>query len=254
MWRRRLHVLARQGVGRRLRASQGVESPALGPGAAGWREDRSALDRTRRPRQGVLGDCWVVAALLAVHEADPAAGRHLLAPGPGDTWAVTLYVRRRPVRVLVDRTMPVTAQGRWAYAREAGAAPGWVGIVEKAAALHMAGSYRVLARGFGRSGLAVLTGLPVRTHVGLPPASAIDGWLRAGHAIVASTHPASPLVRTEHGPLPRDHVMAVVGADPVTGHVRLRNPWRPDDVLTVDARTFRRGFLSLDRTVATVRR
>ncbi len=211
------------------------------------------MDFTRRPRQGVLGDCWVIGALLAVHEADPAAVRRLLSPTPDGTWAVTLYDRGRPVRMLVDRTMPVTGQGRWAYACESGAAPGWAGLVEKAAALHVAGSYRGLARGFGRFGLAVLTGLPVRTHVRLPSATTIDEWLRTGHAVVASTHPASPLVRTEHGPLPRDHVMAVVGADPVTGHVLLRNPWRPEDVLTLDARTFRRGFLSLDRTTSSIR-
>jgi hypothetical protein len=47
--------------------------------------------------------------------------------------------------------------------------------------------------------------------------------------------------------------MAVVGADPGSGHVHLRNPWRPERVLTVDARTFRRGFLSVERTAEALR-
>ena len=67
-------------------------------------------------------------------------------------------------------------------------------------------------------------------------------------AIAASTHPLSPRVPTSAGPLPRNHVFAVVGADARSGHVLLRNPVRPEQVLTLDARSFRRGFLSLDVT------
>lgn len=258
MWRRRLRELALRGTGRRLPGRQSAPAavlprPALGPGASQWVLDRSTLDLSRRPRQGGLGDCWVMAALLAVHEAAPSAARQLLVPAAEGTWAVVLHEHGQEVHVVVDRAMPVTATGRWAYARESGAGPGWAGIVEKAVALHVAGSYRLLARGFGRFGLAVLTGSRVRTRLRLPSAARIDAWVRAGHAVLASTHPASPLIRTAQGPLPRDHVMAVVGADPVTGHVHLRNPWRPDDVLTVDARTFRRGFLSLDRTLTSIR-
>src|SRR5699024_11812689 len=69
-----------------------------------------------------------------------------------------------------------------------------------------------------------------------------------GRAIAASTHPLSPRVPTSAGPLPRNHVFAVVGADARSGHVLLRNPVRPEQVLTLDARSFRRGFLSLDVT------
>jgi hypothetical protein len=53
-------------------------------------------------------------------------------------------------------------------------------------------------------------------------------------------------VGTLAGPLPPNHVFAVVGADPAGGHVQLRNPVRPADVLVLDARSFRRGFLSVD--------
>lgn len=280
MWRRRLRDLALRGAGRRLRASvldaSGTAGsseanppatpvdpalPALGPRAVAWREDRAPLDLAARPRQGALGDCWVIASLLAAHEADPSIAARLVDLRADGNARVRLRPdarpsgrrRARPIDVVIDRRMPVTVEGHWAYAREEGRGPGWAGLVEKAAALEVAGSYRILAAGFGRFGLGLVTGLPVRSHLFLPSAARIDAWTRAGHALVASTHPLSPLVRTLHGPLPLDHVVAVVGADPRTGHVRVRNPWRPDDVLVLDARTFRRGFVSLDRTAVPVR-
>lgn len=219
------------------------------------------LDLSLRPRQGRLGDCWVMASLLALHSTAP----HALGRIIGDACASDRADASAPLTVRlgdgtlvpVTRTMPVDAQGRWVYATQSGhgrtSGPGWAGAVEKALAVHLAGSYGWLARGLGRFGLQALTGARCRTHILLPSSSQLEAWTRTGHAVLASTHPLSGLVTTAHGPVPTNHVMAVVGADPVSGHVHLRNPWRPDDVLTVDRRTFRRGFLSVDRTQAPLR-
>lgn len=247
-------------VGRRRRvralldpAARRGDRPEL-PAGARFREDGTPLDLRARPRQGQIGDCWVIAALLAVHEASPESAARLLDPLPGPNVVPTaVLLRGGRVRVPVDRAMPADAAGRWIGATQSGGGPGWAGLVEKAAALEVAGSYRWLARGLGRYGLQLLTGAPVRTHLVLPPAAVLDAWIREGRAVLASTHPLSARVATEHGPLPANHVMAVVGADPVTGHVRLRNPWRPDEVLTLDRRRFRRGFLSVDVTASSVR-
>lgn len=220
--------------------------PALGPRAVSWRRDTAPLDLTRRPRQGRLGDCWVMAALLALHEVQPSAIAEMVHARADGLVDVHLP---RGATVTVDRSMPVDASGRWTYARESGAGPGWAGVVEKALAVHLAGSYRWLARGFGRWGLREVTGHAVRSHIlRLPSARVLDRWVGEGRIVLASSHPASPVIRTADGPWPRDHVMAVVGADPGTGDVHLRNPWRPDVLLVVDRRTFRRAVLCVDVT------
>lgn len=250
-WRRRLRALVVPP--RRARVL------SAGPSGTGFRADASPLDLTARPRQGAYGDCWVIAALLAVHEAAPERIAEMVrVPDGSRAPAAGLLLRGGRVRVAVERSMPVDAGGRWVGALQAGSgsaagAPGWPGLVEKAAAIHVAGSYRVLSRGLGRFGLELLTGVPAHTHLLLPHARRVQQWLDEGRAMLASTHPLSPRVRTARGPLPADHVMAVVGADPSTDEVSLRNPWRPDELLVVDRRTFRRGFLSLDVTARPLR-
>jgi hypothetical protein len=271
-WRRRLRALVVPA--RRARV--------LDPGPAGTalRPDDAPLDLTARPQQGRCGDCWVIAALLAIHEAAPDRIAQLLithsaepGAGPGSGPRSSPGAGRRPtegardarsapvgvllrggrVRIPVDRAMPVDALGRWVGARQSGGAPGWPGLVEKAAAIHVAGSYGLLARGLGRFGLELLTGGRARTHLLLPRAAQLQRWVDQGHAVLASTHPLSSRITTVRGPLPTNHVLVVVGADPRTGDVRLRNPWLPDEVLTIDRRRFRLGFLSVDVTAASLR-
>jgi hypothetical protein len=194
----------------------------------------------------------VIAGLLAVHHAAPVRIAEMVQVLPEGDAEVRL--RGGALRVRMDRRMPDAADGSWVYATESRRrVPGWVGLVEKAAAQEVAGSYGLLARGPGRFGLDLLTGERVRMHLDLPEATELNRWVHAGHAVLASTHPLSGQVRTMHGALPSNHVMAVVGADPGSGHVHLRNPWRPERVLTVDARTFRRGFLSVERTAEALR-
>lgn len=190
--------------------------------------------------------------MLAVHEVAPDRIAAMLREGADGLWQVQLPGALAPVRV--DREMPVDARGRWVHARQAGSGPGWPGLLEKAIAARTAGSYRLLALGFGRGGLRVLTGSRVRSHVlRLPDAHRLDQWLQDGRAVLASSHPLSPLVRTSQGRWPMDHVMAVVRADPASGHVELRNPWLPDELLRVDARSFRRAVLCVDVTEQSLR-
>lgn len=265
-WRRTLRALAL--TGRARDASVGIVAPgptgrntspaslsipdlvevSPGPSATGWELDNGPLMPTRplRPQQGRLGDCWVIASLLAIHETAPGRLAALLTEMPDGTVEVRLPAMDEPIRV--DRNMPVTAHGTFQYARREGANPGWVGVIEKAIAGHVAGGYGYLQRGFARFGLELLLGVRVRTRLRLPSAAQIVGWREEGRAIAASTHPLSGRVGSAHGPLPPSHVFAVVGAAPTSGHVHLRNPTRPGKMLVIDARTFRRGFLSVDVT------
>src|SRR5690625_7744452 len=63
----------------------------------------------------------------------------------------------------VDRRMPVGTDGRFLYAGIDGGGPSWPGVLEKAVAGHLAGSYPLVQRGFARYGLQLLLGSPVRT-------------------------------------------------------------------------------------------
>jgi len=226
----------------------GAPPPAPGPHATALREDRGPLapERLLRPRQGRLGDCWVMASMLAIHETAPERLRRLLVEEADGIVAVHLPGVSAPIRV--DRRLPVDDRGVFQYGRRDGGNPGWVGVLEKAIALHVAGDYASLQRGFARFGLELLLGERVRTLLKMPSAAQIAAWRAEGRAIAASTHPLSPLVPTSAGPLPPSHVFAVVGADERTGHIHLRNPVRPADLLVLDARRFRRGFLSVDVT------
>ena len=243
-WRRSLRALVHTGRVRAALSAPLTEQIEPGPKAVTMIEDRSRLTVARRPRQGSLGDCWVLAPMLAIFETAPERLATLLEPAEGRR--VRVRLPGSSLSVLIDRRLPVDRRGRFAYARQDGGPPGWAGALEKAIAVQVAGSYGFLQRGFGRFGLELLTGQRVRTHLRSPSTHQILAWQAQHRAIVASTHPFSHRVRTGGWPLAPQHVYAVVGADPSTGLVQLRNPVRPGEVMSVDAKVLRRGFLAVD--------
>lgn len=219
--------------------------PDLGPGAAGWREDTGPVHRDGRPRQGALGDCWVVAAMLAVHETSPAHLRRLVRPGP-EPGTVAVHLPGLEEPLLVDRTLPVDARGRFLYARRDGAGPADVGVLEKAIAAHVAGGYGMLQRGLARYGLQLLLGRAGRMTLRSPGAARVRRWRSQDRPLTASTHPLSGRVRHSGGAFHPNHVYALVGAEPSGGHLLLRDPGDPGRLLRVDARRFRRAVLTVD--------
>ena len=228
--------------------ADGVLHLSSGPHATALALDRGPLTPPvlLRPRQGRLGDCWLMAPMLALHETAPERLRALIGEETDGIVTVRLPGLEEPLRV--DRRFPVDARGVFQYGRRDGANPGWVGVLEKAIAGHIAGDYAFLQRGLARYGFALLLGERVRTSLRLPDAGQVLAWRAEGRALCASTHPLSLRVPSAAGPLPPNHVFAVVGADATSGHLHLRNPVRPAELLVLDARSFRRGFLSVDVT------
>ena len=112
--------------------------------------------RLLRPRQGRLGDCWVMAPMLALHETAPERLRALLTAEGHGIVTVALPGVATPLRV--DRRFPVDEHGVFQYGRRDGANPGWVGALEKAIAAHVAADYAFLQRGFARLRLRAAAG------------------------------------------------------------------------------------------------
>src|SRR5699024_11002281 len=134
-----------------------------------------------------------------------------------------------------DRRMPVGTDGRVLYAGIDGGGPCWPGVLQKGGAGHLDGSYPLVQRGLARCGLRLMLGSRGRTLVLLHAAAQSPTWRGHGRAVSASTHPFRPRVPTADGPLPANHVYAVVGAEARSGDVHLRNAVRPGPVLRVDA-------------------
>lgn len=241
-WRRVLTV---------LRSSS---SPGIPPWR--WAVDASPLRVDSLPVQGRLGDCWIIAPLLAIALHSPGFIASGLRELPDGRVQVRLFDRGAPIAVTVDRAMPVLAStgswpdDRWRLARTSHGQPGWAGVIESAVAQRLAGSYRGIERGLATFGIPLLTGIPSRLYLlRFPSAARIQSLVEAGHVVVASTHPLSGHVLVDSQPLPANHVMAVVGAEEKTGDVWLRNPWRPERILRLSRSQFRLGFLSMDVSV-----
>ncbi|MGO3210146.1 MAG: C2 family cysteine protease, partial [Brachybacterium sp.] len=194
-WRRTLRALALTGRARdaRLGATEpawsgpetGSPDPTVhhlgpGPGATALKADHGPLapPQLLRPSQGRLGDCWVMASMLAIHETAPERLRALLSAEEEGIVTVRLPAVSVPIRV--DRMLPVDEQGIFQYGRRDGANPGWVGVLEKAIAAHVAGDYRFLQRGFARFGFELLLGERVHSQLRMPSAAQIITWRDEG--------------------------------------------------------------------------
>lgn len=176
---------------------------------------RSAGERTTplAIRQGRLGDCWLIAALIACEAVSPGFADSLVSAGsappggfgpePSSTTngsglrSVRLFapavrlplVRRapglplRPVEVTITDGLPAGHRAGDALLR-----PNAASFVEKAAAvLWGSGSYRRMQFDFAGTGFALLTGRwsparPVPRRV-----ETIAGWLEAGMPVAVST-------------------------------------------------------------------
>lgn len=113
--------------------------------------------------QGYLGDCWYIASLQAVAQANPSIIEKAIKDNGNGTYTVTLHKDGNPVYITVttDQVMPHDEEGKpedhQVFARNSNPREMWPVIMEKALASYE-GSYGATEGGFTRNGLEIITG------------------------------------------------------------------------------------------------
>lgn len=185
--------------------------------------------------QGRLGDCWFLAAYMALQQNDPdslAHGITALGTPPGrDGWRVELFPGRAPQSITV-RPSDLGTRGSQIDRDRAG--PGGAGtrigvcsIYEQAMISAADGRPSGVWADTPAAGLELLTGRRARgMALQHPSFAAFARALDAGRPVTVMTHPLRPRGQGA-GRLVPAHVYHVRGCDRATGEIILANPHGP---------------------------
>lgn len=215
--------------------------------------------------QGMIGDCYLVAAFGAVAAQSPADIQRAIRDNGDGTYSVRFFDLsfggRREVTVTIDGELPVRLGGL-RYGKCHDRSELWVGILEKAYAKWQ-GSYDAIGHG-GRAGnvMAALTGRP-HSYLPVSPSSNPDALFRQvkdcldqGHSAAAGTHGKDRSDLYKGTGLYANHAYSILGAEEVNGtkYLVLRNPWgevepkgngEDDGVFRLDLATFTKLYPSV---------
>lgn len=117
-------------------------------------------------KQGSIGDCWYVASIMAVAQANPDLISDAISANENGTYAVHLYEDGERVEVTVTSDMVLWPDGRPAFVSNQVRGDEyelWPLVLEKALALHY-GDYGDVESGTASTGLELLTGLPTTDY------------------------------------------------------------------------------------------
>lgn len=112
--------------------------------------------------QGALGDCWWIASMMAVAQADPSIIEEAITANPNGSYTVRLYEKGKPVYVTVTPEMVLLPDGTPAFVgndRSGSTYELWPMVLEKALAIHY-GDFDDIEGNTADRGLTALTGLP----------------------------------------------------------------------------------------------
>ncbi|MCM0639724.1 C2 family cysteine protease [Cellulomonas wangsupingiae] len=193
---------------------------------------------TVRPQdvsQGMIGDCWWIASMMAVAQADPQVIRDAITTNPNGTYTVHLYRDGQRVAVTVTPDMVLMPDGTPAFVSNDGAGPPyelWPMVLEKALALEY-GDYEQIEGGWPSDGMTALTGRESTSHgTGDLSIQQLASTLSDGGAIgVASLEPEDAKKSTYYqqdagaNRLFANHAYYVQSVDVKGGTVTLVNPW-----------------------------
>ena len=180
--------------------------------------------------QGSVGDCYMLATLASLADADPQVIEQMIAPLGDGTYAVRFYDGTTPVYLRVDGDLPVTSSGGLAYAELSDAGESWVPLVEKAYAYFRYGenSYASLHGGWMTDVYRHVAGSSATyrstTTLGDGLYSFLYTQLASGHAItLGSRYTASTPVVPAHA-----YMVKEVHIADGQWHVTVYNPWGVD--------------------------
>lgn len=191
--------------------------------------------------QGVVGDCYLLAALAKVATSSPSTIQSMFINNGDDTFTVRFYNNGVADYVTVDLFFPIDGWDEFVYANQAGAAWGkyndknnelWVALAEKAyAQLNEAGwigqdntnSYAGISGGWDDIAITHITGMTASSSRELN----LDTMLRAYNngKLMGVASKASGLTDSRLVP---NHIYVFVDYDPRTQQFTLFNPWGTD--------------------------
>lgn len=188
----------------------------------------------QRMRQGSLGDCWLLAALMATAQSDPQFLADNIRLREDGSWDVTLYEDGEPVVVTVSpeqlarngarvETMTAEDGGENSWSDDE---IGYMSIYEQAAINHLGPDYESVIADTPEAGLELVTGADagssdILSWNGQPSLDQLETALDEGRPITVMTDPIMPF----DGNLSSAHVYQVTGVDTEEGMVVLSNPW-----------------------------
>ena len=111
--------------------------------------------------QGALGDCYYLSSLAAVAEVPKRIQNIFLTPtyNKAGIFAVTVYVRGKPIQVVVDDQLPFYYGSNLIFDHVQAGEGIWAAILEKAWA-KVNGNYDVTSGGWMNEAVGFLTGVP----------------------------------------------------------------------------------------------
>lgn len=188
-------------------------------------------------QQGELGDCFLLAAVMASVNSGAGVAEQLIHENPDGTFAVRFFGKRGAQTVTVDRRLPTLTDGEGlAYAHARTRSELWVALVEKAYA-QWKGGYPQLDGGEGAEVLFELTGRTPEDFEDVTEVPAEQLWrkLEAGSAAhrpmtTGTWDPKSgqqkKLAEYKRLNLLDDHAYALLGVSVQNGErlVTLRDP------------------------------
>jgi hypothetical protein len=219
-------------------------------------------------KQGSLGNCFFIAAMIAVARANPQAIQDLIRSNADGTFTVTLFIRPtaadRPkaVRIRVDAQLPVRRAGVPLYAGVGDANDEsvelWPALIEKALA-QLKGSYDAISGGnigqdfVFRGATELLTGKPEGRHpvAGLTEDEAlmlISRALEQGKPVVAGTRQLDDEAENRAATAVNvygNHAYAPVSVDLARRTISLTNPWGSSHVTNLPIADFMKYYANI---------
>ncbi len=190
--------------------------------------------------QGQIGDCWWVASMMAVAQADPGVIEDAINENANGSYTVRLYDNGQPVYVTVTPDMVLQPDGTPAFVNNNFAGESyelWPMVMEKAMALHW-GDYADIEADSPGTGVSTITGQPSHTALARfsPSMDDMESLLADGGAVLLGTFPPptpdswlpDTYGEAEDGKLVEGHAYYVQSVDVAADTITVINPWGSD--------------------------